>query len=322
LTTQPIQPTIDAYGTYARASNLADHLELSCLHGHAITRSDLGDLISDRSWIARMQELFKEPEPEPRGQFDDAGEEDAAATGDQPGILQANRVFDVLEERSELLADQYPFEVDDELKLREGVDPKTSPYIALLALTLAHAHGVDVEHDPKRILENLVVEALRSKGLRAVDVAGTSREGGDFDDTVKRAAESVSLRAVPEAVITMKHANDEGVDTLGNLPLGDLRIGAWAFLGQATCEKSDGWPKKIKEPSPELWNKMLNLGAMPFAFLAVPHHVETPHFEKLVGDASRLVLDRLRLARDRAEVSEEEASIISAVLDVGVEAPA
>jgi hypothetical protein len=319
MSAQPIQATIDAYGTYARASNLADHLELSCLLGRVLSRTDLADLINDRAWVAKMQEHFEGPAPEVRSEFDDPPEEDEAATTDEPGTVQADRVFNVLVERSELLGDQYPFEVEDQLTLRAGVEPRECPYIGLLSITIAHAHGIQAPHEPTQVLEAVVVEVLKTKGLRAVDVAATSREGGTFGEIVRKASEAVALRALPESVITMTHANDEGVDVLGHLPAGDLRVGAWAFLGQATCEKSDGWPAKIREPSVEMWKTMLNLGAQPFAFLAVPHHVERKQFTKLVRDETRLIFDRIRLAFGRDTVSDEEAAIVDAVLGAGVE---
>lgn len=76
MASQPIQATIDAYGTYARASNLADHLELSCLLEQVLSRTDLADLINDRAWVVKMQELFDGPEPEMRSEFDDPPEGD------------------------------------------------------------------------------------------------------------------------------------------------------------------------------------------------------------------------------------------------------
>jgi hypothetical protein len=320
VTGPPIQPTIDAYGTFARASNLADHLELLCLMGQSLNRKGLADVISDRSWVVKMEELFDVPAPELREDFEDPSEEEAAATADEPGTVQANRVFDILDERVELLGDLYPFEVGDQLGLKDGVIPRESPYIALLAITLAHAHGVEIDENPTQVLETAVVLALAQRGLKAVDVAGVSRVGHSFAVTVERAAEAVELRARPSAVVTMTHANDEGVDALAHLPWGDLRIGAWAFLGQATCERSDGWPAKIREPSQELWKRMLSLGAAPFAFLAVPHHVEPSQFSKLAEDHGRLVLDRIRLARYRVDVTAEETAIVDAILDVGAEA--
>lgn len=316
----PIQPTIDAYGRYARASNLADHLELLCLLDEGLNRNGLADVISDRAWIAKMEELFDIPKPPPRGEFEDPSEEEAAATADEPGTVQADRVFDVLGERAELLGEHYPFEIGEELELRDGVDPRNSPYVALLAITLAHAHKLEVAHDPTQLLEEAVVTALRLRGLKAVDVAAAGREGGGFPETAKRAAVAVGLQAAPETVITMVNANDEKVDSLAHFPWGDLRPGAWTFLGQATCGESDTWSKKMAEPSDETWRLMLKVGVAPFAFLAVPHHVELHQLAKMVQDQKRLVLDRLRLARYRDDVTTEEAVIVDAVLEVGAEA--
>jgi hypothetical protein len=317
---RPIQPTIDAYGRYARASNLADHLELLALQGKQLSLTALADLVSDRSWIARLDELFEGGTLKPRGDFEEPLEEEDEGTGDQPGVTQASRVFDILDERSDLLKDLYPFVVADDLRMREGFsDPRESPYVALLAITLAHAHEIETDHDPKRILEDIVVSALNERGLEAVNVGAISRESHDFHETVKRSGVAVGLQPTPEAAVTLKHAKEEGVDALGHLPWEDSRSGAWVFLGQATCGKSDSWSAKIMQPKPETWRLMLNSGVLPLPFLAVPHHVEPMHWAKLIQDHRNVVLDRIRLARFHGEVTTIESSIIDAVLDVGVE---
>lgn len=315
----PIQPTIDAYGRYARASNLADHLELLALQAQRLSRSALADLVSDRSWIAKLDELFEGGAIKPRGDFEEPEEEDDG-TGDQPGFTQASRVFDVLDERSDLLGDLYPFVVADDLQVREGFgDPRESPYVVMLAITLAHAHKLQVEHDPTQVLEDVVVSALGARGLEAINVGAISREGHGFDETVKRSGVAVGLRPTPEAAITLKHAKEEGVDALAHLPWEDSRVGAWVFLGQATCGRSDSWSAKIAQPKPETWRLMLNSGVLPLPFLAVPHHVEPTHWGKLIQDHRSLVLDRIRLTRFHGEVTDAEVSIIDAVLSVGVE---
>src|SRR5688500_9085277 len=95
-----IQPSIDAYGRYARASSLADHLELLALLGQSLNRKGLADLISDRSWLVRMEdELFVDAPVENHGEFEEPSNEDGGATDDEPGVPQANRVFDILDER-------------------------------------------------------------------------------------------------------------------------------------------------------------------------------------------------------------------------------
>lgn len=319
--TDPIQPTIDAYGRYARASNLADHLELLALLGQRLSRADLADLVSDRSWIAKLDELFDGGSVQPRGDFDDPGEDEDDGTGDQPGAIQATRVFDVLAERSDLLKELYPFDVEETLRLRDSTtNPRESPYVALLAMTLAHAHKVTTEYDPKQVLEDVVVSALSARGLEAINVGAISREGMGFRETVKRSGLAIGLQPTPEVAITLRHAKEEGVDALAHLTWQDVRTGAWVFLGQATCGKSDTWSGKISEPRPETWRLMLNSGVLPLAFLTVPHHIEAAHCAKLMQDHRSVVLDRIRLTRFQGEVTEEQASIIDAVLGVGVEA--
>jgi hypothetical protein len=315
----PIQATIDAYGRYARASNLADHLELLALLGQRLSRSALADLVSDRSWVAKLDELFEGGSLHRRGDFEEPTDEDGEATGEEPGIAQAGRVFDVLDERSDLLGASYPFMVGDDLRVAEGVDPHDSPYIALLAITLAHAHQLATKYDPKQVLEDVVTEALSARGLEAINVGGISREGHDFRETIRRSGAAVNLQPTPAAAVTLTYAKEEGVDTLAHLPWGDYRTGAWAFIGQATCGRSDSWSAKIDQPKPETWKLLLNCGILPLPFLAVPHHVEPAHWAKLMQDHGKLVLDRIRLARFRDGLTTGETAIIDAVLSVGVE---
>lgn len=318
-----IQPSIDAYGRYARASSLADHLELLALLGQTLTRKALADLINDRSWLVRLDELFVDIPVEKNGEFEEASDEDGGATDDEPGVPQANRVFDILDERVDLLGEFYPFIVEDKVTLRDDVDPRESPYVVLLAITLAHAHDVQLEDDPKQVLEDAVTAALAARGLLAVNVGAISRqvksEGLDFRETVARCGAAAALQPNPDGAITLKHANEEGLDALGHLPWGDHRSGAWVFIGQATCGRSDGWSGKIGQAKDHTWKLLLNVGVLPLAFLAVPHHVEPHHFGKLVQDSQKLVLDRIRLARYRAEVTQTEVKIVDAVLETGAE---
>jgi hypothetical protein len=158
-----------------------------------------------------------------------------------------------------------------------------------------------------------------SRGLQAVNVGAISREGHDFRETVRRSGTAVGLQPTPTAGVTLTYAKEDGVDALAHLPWGDHRAGAWVFLGQATCGKSDSWAGKMGEPKPPTWKLLLNCGVLPLAFLAVPHHVEPSHWAKLTQDHGKVVLDRIRLVRFRTEVTLAEAAIIDAVLSVGIE---
>jgi len=322
MDSKPIAPAIDAYGTYARASSLADYLEISTLGGSRVDRAGLADLISDRSWIVKMDEHFTDPAPPaPRDDFED----DEAGDGeieDPPGAAQAGRVFDVLAERVELLGDDYPFDLsEDELSLKSGFDIRASSYVGILAITLAHAYPTTKPpHNPKKVLENTVTLALAERGFEAVNVGEISRKPKtDFRATVTQAGQLVGLRPTPTAAISNLKANEEGVDAIAHLPWGRHRAGSWVFIGQVTCARSDTWKKKAGEPSVTSWKAYLNVGIHPVAFLAVPHHVEARHLTKLVQDTDRLVLDRLGLTRFRPAVTDDEAAIVDAVLKAGVE---
>jgi hypothetical protein len=332
-----IQPLVDVYGKYARASNLADYLELLAIHGEELLISQLADLIKDQGWTAKMKELFAVPPPPPPTPEEEAEDdldegEDAAAppgVGDEEGSPQARRVFDVLAERSDILGDLYPFDVSNKVALKTGTATEDSPYIALLTLTLAHAHSVEVQPDPahpkvdpKQVLEAVVVGALSQLGLACVNVGEISRATNNFYATVMQAGTAIGLQPTPDAAISLKNANEEGVDALAHLARSDTRAGNWILIGQVTCAKSEEWKAKIAQPSGPDWESYLNVMVEPIGFLAVPHHVEANQLAKLVKGANRMVLDRLRLARFHAGVSQPEKQIIQAVIGVGVELPA
>src|SRR5207244_1356139 len=122
-------------------------------------------------WTTKLEEHFVRGHEAPRGDFEDEDPEEESGMSDQPGMAQAKRVFNVLGEREEILGELYPFDVsDDEIRIKDGVDMRASSYIALLAITVAHAHGIEVPHDPTQVLEDTVALALRENGLAVSNV--------------------------------------------------------------------------------------------------------------------------------------------------------
>src|SRR5215204_4970469 len=119
VASRPVQAAIDAYGTYARASNLADYVELLALQGETLTLSQLADLIRDQGWTTKMNELFTTV-PAPHRQ--ESEEEDGPESiGEDEGVPQARRVFNILEQRGDVLGDLYPFELTTWLSLDSTV---------------------------------------------------------------------------------------------------------------------------------------------------------------------------------------------------------
>jgi hypothetical protein len=303
-----LQANIDAYGTYARTSALADFAELYAWTAGPLSEAALADLINDNGWVRRMHDLVRLPD-DPRE--DEAVEMDEEATEggveEEPWSAAAGSVFDLLRERADTLSDSYPFSVSDVLERRNGVGPYRDLYLALLALTLSHAYGVSCDDlDPKQVFEDTVEATLSSRGLLATNVGRHGRGRGYFDEAVIDAGTEIGLRPTPTEGTRRVYANDEKVDAVAHLSWDDDRNACWTFIGQATCAASDEWPKKLGEPGPEAWRKYLGITVLPRPFLAVPHHVEQPMFEYLVGQDGRMVLDRLRLCRRADLLATEE----------------
>jgi len=308
-------PEPDTYGQYARASLLADYAELLALRGERVRRSLIADFLADAGWRLELIIGSEGPGASRAHELED-DEEGSLSERRDAADEQAEIVFAQLAERLEILGERYPFSATAEtLDLRAGKDPCEEPYVALLALTVAHAFRLEVGEQPAQLFEEVVTQTLAERGLQAMGLASLRRDGLKFLDAVATACTQLGLRAVPGSTPLLRHAHDEGVDTICHLSWGDERPGAWAFIGQVTVGRSDTWERKLKEPSPDRWGKLLGTGLPPLPFLAVPHHVERFLLARLVDGGRGLVLDRLRLARFRSAVTAGERSVVQAVLD-------
>lgn len=306
-------PELDTYGPYARASLLADYVELLALKGHPVRRATLADFLADNGWNL---ELIRLPQSDHRdGEFRDLSEQLDEAHD------VASVVFRQMDERRDVLAERYPFEItDDAIALDCRVDLETSPYAAVLALTIAHAFSVNSIDRPHETFERIVLAVLQARGLAAAGVAVRRREGGTFEEALRIACNEVGLKADPDAAPRRVRAHDEGVDILCHFGWEeDLRPGTWGFIGQVTVARSDSWAAKINEPSPEQWKLFTGTLVPPSPFLAVPHHVERPTMEFLTLKGRAVVLDRLRLVGFKEGVDAGEQNLIRAVIGEDVE---
>lgn len=309
-----IEPNPDAYGTRARASALADFVELWALSDHHPSRAELADYIADNQWAPKMHELYSGiPEAYDRA-ADESDEDDLS--GDEG--LAAARVFDVLEERREILGDLYPFRVEDDRCYFVGGG---EPYLVVLAIAVAHAYSIAVPANPRDTFEDTVARGVRRLVGRAVNFRRERASGGGFDEALIRAGTDVGLQPIPSAASRAKFAVDERVDTIAHLDWLDGRIGRWTFIGQVTCAKSDRWLAKLIESPVPTWTKLLGDFVRSQAFLAIPYHAEPSNLYNLVEETERVVVDRLRLVRWLDDVSEDERAILSAVRSMRV-APA
>lgn len=305
-----ISANIDAYGTYARVSALADFLEVCAVKRVSLNRGRVADLIADNHWHRQFREIFIGPvdgdEPEPDRLSDRLDRSREAA----------DSVMSALQERADALKERYPFHFEEgHIELRTDADLQDCPYLKLLAITVTHAYQLCGDPDPKRVFESVVADSLGSVIGDSVDFAGIRRRTASFEAALDQAARRIGLMGTPKAAWRSRRAQDSGVDTIGHVSWGDSRGGTWTVIGQATCARSDDWEKKLDEPKSARWSRFLNVRPRPLVFLAVPHHVESHHLNVLVQDERGIVLDRLRLSRFRSEIVDGEKDIFQAVLD-------
>lgn len=313
---QTIKLNRDAYGVNARASAIADFLELACLAGVTLSEEDLRDRLRDSGTKLPPEKyvLFAAP-------GDDIGDDDDDDDASTDAYADsARRVFELVKERSRILGARYPFKISLN-KLKLNTTQHGEPYLSLLAMAVAHAHVLTIPGDPKRLFEETVARILRSRGWKAANLgkASKAQKGQPFAKALKAVSRECDLVLGTGTALVSSAANDEGVDTIAHDSWEDSRVGRWILIGQATFEKSDGWHRKVREPSPILYSKLFKEDVAPQPFLAVPYHVEPKHLEKLVQDSGKVVLDRLRLARFDPGVSAEERAILMSVRSCAVE---
>ena len=306
-------PELNTYGPYARASLLADYVELLALKGDPVKRATLAGFLAHNDWNL---ELIQSPESDRL----DGESSDLSEQLDEAHEV-ASVVFRQIDERHEVLAERYPFEItDDAVALDCRVDLEANAYAAVLTLTIAHAFGVSSMHRPDEMFERIVLKVLQARGLSATGVAMHRREGSSFEAALRIACEEVGLKADPDAAPRRAKAHDEGVDILCHIGWEeDLRPGTWGFIGQVTVGRSDSWERKINEPSPDQWKLFTGTWVPPSPFLAVPHHVERPTMEFLTSKSGAVVLDRLRLVGFKDGVEAGERDIIQTVIGEDVE---
>ncbi|MGZ0143176.1 hypothetical protein [Rhodococcus qingshengii] len=285
-----ISADIDAYGGFARASCIADFVELLAIQGTPCSREEITDQIADLWGGKALSKL---------------------AEGDEPPSTIVEIAYTCLSERERILGDLYPFEIKGpRVKYKS---PTKSEYVELLALTTCHAYTKDItiSHSPTRIFEDILSVAIPELGFNAAAMGTAS--GGTFQDRLKGIASSLKLDVDLSGTVLPTHAQDLGVDLIGHHKFhNDNRPGRWFFLGQATCAKSDDWTKKLTDPKVGSWKSILIEPVVPQVFLCVPHHVE-PMTMRMLLDATTspsVVLDRLRIVplMHRANITRTEFS--------------
>lgn len=299
-----IEPKIDQYGNLSRASFFADYIEILTLKGRRSTRKLLKDLIEDN--FAGKRAILTSP-----GESED---EDWSA-GEY-----ADEAWNCLFQRLEILGNGYPFEVtENRLRLRPDAVLRDSPYVGLLAVSLAHSFSASTDLRVETVFEEVVADAMAAVGLSVGRVGALSRQSpAGFGPTLQRLGAVMGIPTYPDVIMRRSSANDARVDVVGHLDWKDKRKGRWLYIGQVTCAQSDEWHRKITEPIPDEWMNFLGDIVPPVAFLAVPYHVEDQTIAYM-SHIRRSVVDRLQLARNLEAVRPDLQPIIDEVLQADIQ---
>jgi hypothetical protein len=297
---------INAYGTYARATALADVLEVQALSGTSWAAEDLTDYVRDSQWAAQLGERFDRPErelaimPDSSGpisvRFADELDVDSESVG---------RIYDILSQRAQLLGDAYPFQLTETRLNYRGTADFEHSYLVLLAITVLHSYAVPVSPPPHQYFEDYVTNAFAQKGYLAANLARYRRESANFSDALINAGFDCELWATPEAATVRKRAQEEGGDIIAHMSWSDSRRIHWTMVSQVTCGVSDSWPRKMSEAAPYMWQNLLGTLTLPQIVFAVPHHVEESQLSYLLGRQPEVfILDRIRLTLAQPEIDE------------------
>lgn len=319
MTSSNVTLKIDCYGTYGRASFLADYLEYCAVQGSRITMSMLWDEMQDLGFSRR--ELSMAREGRNWAEPDEDVQQDEDKLGDQAESVAA-RVTKIIKERETRLRDRYPFRLDGEGVgawvefVRPGTTLSVQPYLALLGIALGHAHAVRVQGLSAASLED-AFEAFLAQILAAAGVPSVVLPTFGDKYEVKIAAAVASLGLEPRASESShsKWAKDGGTDLVCHLPGVDPRsFPGFVLLGQVTCGKTETWQGKAAEASVAGWRKMLRMDSNPHAFLAVPHHIDSEHWPVLSQDTQVVLVDRLRAVAVCGAISADARLVATSVL--------
>ncbi|KQQ68470.1 hypothetical protein [Microbacterium sp. Leaf320] len=296
-----IEPLIDKYGTFARASFFADYLEVVALRDQRVKLSSLRDLIEET--YPRVKRILR-----PGGDEEDLPDW-------KPTDL-ADEAWTCILQRADVLGDRYPFTIRREVLNRAaGLNPADSVYVGLLAITVSHAFSIMAPSLVEHLLEEVVSDSLENVGLKVGRLGPLSRSSGfDFVRTMDALGQALSIPINANATTRRNNANDEDVDIVAHLDWGTARSGRWLFVGQVTCAVSDDWRKKAQEPAVNDWQKFFGEVIAPVPFLAVPHHADDETF-KYVTSISVNILDRTRIVQNLRQNTAAQRDVVDALMD-------
>lgn len=205
--------------------------------------------------------------------------------------------LNVVKRRSEILLDNYPFEIRSVGMVKRS-NCHSLPYVYLLRISSGanHEYSLALDENSRRVenFENLVVVAMRNllgEGSKALRFGFPSEDRPvEFPKAIEWLSSRMGITS--GQAYRPPRRKDGGVDVVAWRPFRDKRNGFPVYLVQVTCERE--YAHKVFDIDLRLWSGWLNLDTDPVSVLAVPTTI-SPGEEWNEISSRVVVLERIRI---------------------------
>lgn len=234
-------------------------------------------------------------------------------TSDGTATSTVGAIWKVLDERSALLGNAWPFALtNDRVELLPGKTIKSAAaYITMLLLEAASCGWYKSIAIPKSHVIRSLFETIAGVSIARLGGGRVERFGAPypkdwpktFPSRVERLAGTFGLAHQPDAIarIASLAAQDATLDLVARWSIVDQEPGGLYLLVQ--CATGANWrSSKSGEPSVELWKKFVSWNGKTTKALAVPFAMRGRELEQACFYHNEAVIfDRLRLAAGRPD---------------------
>ena len=211
----------------------------------------------------------------------------------------AEVIWQVLQYRSRILGEGYPYRVDGKTLERKVSDwGEALNYLLLLLCDIGRRYQLDTDETVGLLFEK-VVAASAKKIFRGTAVRfGWPKEPGwpsPIEDRVIRLGEELNLPVEDLEGKLTPYDKDIGLDVVARHSFGDDGPAAVTYLIQ--CGTGENWRNKTGEPAIEAWRPLLQWNSVLVRAIAVPWRLEKPYDYRRIfrSFGGAIALDRPRL---------------------------
>jgi hypothetical protein len=204
----------------------------------------------------------------------------------------------VMERRSKILNEKYPFELND-FAVVYNAEAALGPYTYLLSISrpsyVAKWQNASPTQEDSDLFENFVAEVMENylgKDSSAIPFGWPSKVGRpqDFNSAVIWLANKMGIEA--GTAFRPPRRKDGGVDVVAWKSFKDRRTGFPMFLVQCTLQKE--FVSKSRDIDLRLWSGWLEIDRDPITVLAVPKTIPAGEQWNEIS-ANSILMERLRL---------------------------